>query len=127
MFVNVRSAIKRLITIFVGIHNFLVYKLKTSRLPGGLRKDTQLTTSIVSTSWLSFGTGRRRDVAPSHFERGLNPARPGLSLGIFRRFGTMAYFHAVASPNEVRLSSTLYYRIKIESRKKEVEKAVRKA
>jgi hypothetical protein len=27
---------------------------------------------------------------PSHFERGLNPARPGLSLGVFRRFGTMA-------------------------------------
>jgi len=39
----------------------------------------------------------------------------------------MAYFHAVASPNEVKLSTTLYYRIKIESRKKEVEKAVRKA
>ena len=29
-------------------------------------------------------------VAPSHLERGLNPARPGLSLGVFRRFGTMA-------------------------------------
>ena len=30
------------------------------------------------------------DVAPSHLERGLNPARLGLPLGVFRRFGTMA-------------------------------------
>jgi hypothetical protein len=71
----------------------------------------------VITSWLSFGTARRRDLAPSHFERGLNPARPVLSLGVFRRFGTMAYIHAVASPNEVQLSATLYYRMKIASRK----------
>jgi hypothetical protein len=28
----------------------------------------------------------------------------------------MAYIHVVASPNEVQLSATLYYRIKIESR-----------
>ena len=60
-----------------------------------------LTTQAASTSWLSFGTARRRVLAPSHFERGLKPARPGLSLGVFRRFGTMAYIHAVASPNEV--------------------------
>ena len=71
----------------------------------------------ASTSWLSFGTARRRDLAPSHFERGLKPARPGLSLGVFRRFGTMAYIHAVASPNEVQLSATLYYRMKNASRK----------
>jgi hypothetical protein len=74
-------------------------------------------TQTVSTSWLSFGTARRREFAPSHFERGLKPARPGLSLGVFRRFGTLAYFHVVASPNEVQLSATLYYRIKIASRK----------
>ena len=71
----------------------------------------------VSTSWLSFGTARRRVLAPSHFERGLKPAQPGLSLGVFRRFGTMAYIHAVASPNEVLFSATLYYRIMMESRK----------
>jgi hypothetical protein len=33
----------------------------------------------------------------------------------------MAYFHAVASPNEVQFSPTLYYRIKIASRKNEQE------
>ena len=76
----------------------------------------QLTVFAMSTSWLSFGTARRRVLSPSHFERGLKPARPGLSLGVFRRFGTMAYFHAVASPNEVQLSATLYYRIIIASR-----------
>ena len=75
-----------------------------------------LTTQAASTSWLSFGTARRRVLAPSHFERGLKPARPGLSLGVFRRFGTMAYIHAVASPNEVLFSSTLYYRIILASR-----------
>jgi hypothetical protein len=75
-----------------------------------------LTAFTVSTSWLSFGTARRRVFAPSHFERGLKPARPGLSLGVFRRFGTMAYIHAVASPNEVLFSATLYYRILIASR-----------
>jgi hypothetical protein len=37
----------------------------------------------------------------SHFERSLNPAQPGLPLGVFRRFGTMACEHANASPNEV--------------------------
>ena len=68
---------------------------------------------------MSFGTARRRELAPSHFERGLKPARPGLSLGVFRRFGTMAYIHAVASPNEVIFSATLYYRIIIASREKE--------
>jgi hypothetical protein len=62
---------------------------------------TRLTLVIVSTSWLSFSTACRRDNYPSHFERGLNPAQPGLPLGVFRRFGTMAYFHTVASPNEV--------------------------
>ena len=77
-----------------------------------------LTVFTVSTSWLSFGTARRRVFAPSHFERGLKPARPGLSLGVFRRFGTMAYIHAVASPNEVLFSATLYYRILIASREK---------
>jgi hypothetical protein len=76
----------------------------------------QLTVFAMSTSWLSFGTARRRVLAPSHFERGLKPARPGLSLGVFRRFGTMAYIHAVASPNEVLFSATLYYRIIIASR-----------
>jgi hypothetical protein len=40
-------------------------------------------------------------VSSSHFERGLNPARPGLPLGIFRRFGTMACIRTAASPNEV--------------------------
>ena len=65
----------------------------------------------AGTSWSSFGTAYRRVPTPSHFERGLNPARPGLSLGVFRRFGTMAFIHAVASPNEVLFSATLYYRI----------------
>jgi hypothetical protein len=80
----------------------------------------QLTIRTVGTSWLSFGTARRRDCYPSHFERGLKPARPGLSLGVFRRFGTMAYIHAVASPNEVQLSVTIYYCIKIASRGKTI-------
>ena len=78
-----------------------------------------LTVFTVSTSWLSFGTARRRVFAPSHFERGLKPARPGLSLGVFRRFGTMASIRAVASPNEVLFSATLYYRILLASREKE--------
>jgi hypothetical protein len=79
-----------------------------------------LTVFTVRTSWLSFGTARRRVFAPSHIERGLKPARPGLSLGVFRRFGTMAYIHAVASPNEVLFSATLYYRIIIASREKKI-------
>ena len=76
----------------------------------------QPTVESVSTYWLSFGTARRRVLTPSHFERGLKPARPGLSLGVFRRFGTTAYIHAVASPNEVLFSATLYYCIIIASR-----------
>jgi hypothetical protein len=79
-----------------------------------------LTACAVRTSWLSFGTARRMVVTPSHFERGLKPARPGLSLGVFRRFGTMASIHAVASPNEVIFSATLYYRILMASRENEI-------
>ena len=73
---------------------------KPPKISGGLLTHLHLTAYAVSTSWLSFGTARRRDLAPSHFERGLKPARPGLSLGVFGRFGTMACFHADASPNE---------------------------
>jgi len=40
--------------------------------------------------WLSFGTASRRGWIPSHFEQSLNPALPGLSLGVFRHFGTAA-------------------------------------
>ena len=41
--------------------------------------------------WLSFSTARRKDfLHPSHFEWSLNPAPPGLPLGVSRRFGTMA-------------------------------------
>ncbi len=91
-------------------------KEKPPEIPGGVKTKLQLTREAVSTSWLSFGTARRRGSSPSHFERGLKPARPGLSLGVFRRFGTMASIHAVASPNEVKLSATLYYCIKNASR-----------
>ncbi len=51
--------------------------------------------------WLSFGTARRKVVdtaspvrgageRPSHFERSLQPALPGLPLGVSRRFGAAA-------------------------------------
>jgi hypothetical protein len=65
-------------------------KQKTSSKPGGFENTTTTHGQPVGTSWLRFGTAYRRGHAPSHFERGLNPARPGLSLGVFRRFGTMA-------------------------------------
>jgi hypothetical protein len=94
-------------------------KEKPPEIPGGVKTKLQLTKGAVSTSWLSFGTARRRDPSPSHFERGLKPARPGLSLGVFRRFGTMASLRAVASPNEVNLSATLYYCINNASRGKQ--------
>jgi len=63
---------------------------KTSGIPGGFENTSTTHGQPAGTSWLSFGTAHRRGLAPSHFERGLNPARPGLSLGVFRRFGTMA-------------------------------------
>jgi hypothetical protein len=65
-------------------------KRKTSGMPGGFENMDTTRGQTAGTSWSSFGTAYRRGLAPSHFERGLNPARPGLSLGVFRRFGTMA-------------------------------------
>jgi hypothetical protein len=63
---------------------------KTSGNPGGFGNNNTAHGQPGGTSWSSFGTAYRRVPTPSHFERGLNPARPGLSLGVFRRFGTMA-------------------------------------
>ncbi len=63
---------------------------KTSGVSGGFWKTSTPHGKPVGTSWSSFGTAYRRELAPSHLERGLNPARPGLPLGVFRRFGTMA-------------------------------------
>jgi hypothetical protein len=65
-------------------------KQKNLRNPGGFKNNNQARGLPGGTSWLSFGTAYRRVRSPSHFERGLNPARPGLSLGVSRRFGTMA-------------------------------------
>ena len=52
---------------------------------------------------LSFSTARRRGgnaSSLSHVRESLNPASPGLPLGDSRRFGTVAYVRADASPNE---------------------------
>ena len=52
---------------------------------------------------LSFSTARRRGgnaSSLSHLGAGLKPASPGLPLGDSRRFGTVAYVRADASPNE---------------------------
>ena len=89
---------------------------KPPKNPGGSKMHYSSLDILASTSWLSFGTTCRREFVPSHLERGLKPAQPGLSLGVFRRFGTMACFHAVASPNEVLMSGTLYYCINNASR-----------
>lgn len=43
------------------------------------------------TPWLSFSTAQRKGSAlPSHFERSLLPALPGLPVGVSRRFRAMA-------------------------------------
>ena len=64
--------------------------IKTSGIPGGFENPNTTREKHMGTSWSGFGTAYRRGLAPSHLERGLNPARLGLSRGVFRRFGTMA-------------------------------------
>lgn len=96
-----RPTTEWLIAIVCVVHGFLVLqKLKTSR---SSRRSSQKNHSRhAPRAPPGWGLALRAvgDFS-SHFGRGLNPARPVLPLGVFRRFGTMACFRAAASPNEV--------------------------